>query len=229
MARSRGIDRRTAALRLGHLARRGKLRRLSRGIYADDAARTGQLEVTPAMSAVGAALHKELPVLDATISSTFQLASLMHNMPRREIVMVAVARKFVRDVVEALGAHNIAAHQARARADVAQLMAQPGDVAVVVLALGESRGTRRQGDLLVASPERLLADLLIERERIGLPIYEEDLLASAEGLLRGFPFSVSRFLDYAKRRNALSPAHQLIKTAAEAAGRPEYLDVLASR
>lgn len=198
---------------LSELVHRGEARRLSKGVYAPTQGRPKrELTATPAMRHVARAIAQELPALEPVIFSTGQVAPLMHNAPAREIVVVATARAFARDLVRTLATAGFSAQIVATRADMDRLLGLPGNSIVAVLPIGEIRASTPFRGVRAALPERVLVDLSVERERAGLPVYDEDLLAVGANLLANYDFSISRALDYARRRRAYDNIAQLLRT-----------------
>ena len=216
IAKRRGVSSAHAMNVLSRLVQRGKARRLAKGVYGPAArARVRTLETTPAMRRVARAMTERLPALQPVISSTAQVAQLMHNAPVREIVLVEIARPFAADVARALGAKGLQALLVANRSDMERLAALSGQVIVAVIPIGELRASMPFAGVRIARPERLLVDLAVERERIGLPIYAEDLRAVGESLLAEYEFSVSRALDYARRRRAYDETSELLHSVVD--------------
>jgi hypothetical protein len=208
-----GVTERRALNMLSDLTHRGEARRISKGFYAPAQPRTRvDLLPTPAMRRIARVIGQVLPALEPVIFSTGQVAPLMHNAPAREIAIVATSRSFVRDLVRALAATGYAGQVVSTRADMERLLDLPGDTLVAVLPIGETRGTAPFHGIRTARPERVLVDLAIERERVGLPLYEEDVLAVGGNLLANYDFSISRALDYARRRRAYDEIAHLLRT-----------------
>ncbi len=207
-----GVTKRRAFNLLSDLTHRGEARRISKGFYAPAHGHARrELAPTPAMRRIARAIAQELPALQPVIFSTGQVAPLMHNAPAREIVVVATSRSFARDLVRTLAATGFAAQVVSTRADMERLLDLPGDMLVVVLPIGEVRGTAPFHGMRMARPERVLVDLAVERERDGLPLYEEDILALGGNLLANYDFSISRALDYARRRRAYDDIAHLLR------------------
>jgi len=126
----------------------------------------------------------------------------MHNTPTREFVLLGIAREFSRDVVQSLATAGIAAQVVATRADMERLVDLPGRSVVAVLPIGDMRSSTPFLGVRIARPERLLVDLFLGHERLGLPIYREDITEVGRSLMSDFDFSISRVLDYARRRRA---------------------------
>ncbi len=198
-----GVTTRRALNVLSALTRRGEARRIAKGVYAPAHQRMGrELPSTPAMNRIARVITQGLPALEPVIFSTAQVAELMHNAPAREIIVVAAARQFGRELVRTLSAAGISAQVVSKRADMERLLDLPGEVIVAVLPIGETRASRPFRGLRAARPERLFVDLAVGRNRLGLPLYDEDVLAIGDNLLANYDFSLSRALDYARRRRA---------------------------
>ena len=168
------------------------------------------------MRRIARAITHDMPALEPVIFSTAQVADLMHNAPTREIVVVATARAFARDLVRTLSAAGYNAQVVSTRADMERLLDLPGRTIVAVLPVGEARASQPFLGLRAARPERVLVDLAVERERLGLPLYAEDVVAVGENLLANYDFSISRALDYARRRRAYDEIAQLLRTIVSA-------------
>lgn len=196
---------------LSELSRQGKARRLAKGVYALGERAGRRLEPTPAMRRVARALAAALPALEPVLSSTRQVAHLMHNLPTREIVLVQTTRASGRDVVQALAAAGMTAAVVSSRADMERLLDLPGQTPVVVLPVGDARASEPFAGVRIARPERVLVDLAVERDRVGLPMYAEDVVEVGRHLLADYDFSVSRALDYARRRRAYDRTASLLR------------------
>ena len=213
VAKRAGITNGRAFNLLSELTHRGKARRISRGFYVparDRAPR--ELASTPAMRRIGRAIRQDLPVLEPVIFSTGQVAPLMHNAPTREIVVIATSRPFARDLVRSVASAGFPAQVVSTRADMERLLDLPGETIVAILPIGETRASKRLLGMRIALPERILVDLAVERERDGLPLYDEDVRAIGTNLLANYDFSISRALDYARRRRAYDDIAQLLRT-----------------
>lgn len=195
---------------LSELAKRGEARRVSKGVYAPGPRKRSELSPTPAMKRVARAIAEQMPALEPVLFSTGQVADLMHNAPAREIVVVATARALARELVRALSAAGSNAQVVSTRADMERLLDLPGQV-VAVSPVGDRRASKASLGVRVALPERVLVDLAIGRGRLGLPLYEEDILAVGQNLLANYDFSVSRALDYARRRRSYDDVAQLLR------------------
>lgn len=202
-----------ALSKLARRARAGRLRRVSRGLYTTDALAHAKLRSTPAMLKAAAALKADFPLVDAVIASTEQIAPLMHNMPSREIVLIAVRRTFVSDAVSALARHGIPSLVLRDREQMETLLRQPGTELFAILPGANLRATETRDGLRTARPERLLVDLLLLVDRIGFPLAVPDLRAVAETLVAEYEFSISTYLDYARRRAAEARARSFLARA----------------
>lgn len=212
-----GVTERRAFNLLSDLTHRGEARRLSKGFYAPAHERARrELAPTSAMRRIARAIARELPALEPVIFSVGQVASLMHNAPAREIIVVATSRSFARDLIRTLAATGFAAQVVSTRADMDRLLDLPGDVLVAVLPIGETRATAPFQGVRTARPERVLVDLAVERERDGLPLYDEDILAVGGNLLANYDFSISRALDYARRRRAYDEIARLLRVIVNA-------------
>lgn len=197
---------------LSELAQRGEARRISKGVYAPGPRPTRRaLSPTSAMKRVARAIAQQLPALEPVMFSTGQVADLMHNALAREIVVVATARALARDLVRALSAAGSSAQVISTRADMERLLDLPGQVIVAVSPIGDRRASTPALGVRVALPERVLVDLAIGRQRLGLPLYDEDILALGENLLANYDFSISRALDYARRRRGHDEVAALLK------------------
>lgn len=211
IAKRRGVSTRHAMNVLSRLVQGGKARRLAKGIYGPaPRVRPRTLRTTLAMRRVARVMTKDLPALEPVISSTAQVARLMHNAPVREIVLVEVARPFAAAVARALGAKGLQALVVANRNDMERLASLSGRALVAVIPIGELRASIPFAGVRMARPERLLVDLAVERERVGLPIYAEDVRAVGESLLAEYDFSISRALDYARRRRAYDRTTELL-------------------
>lgn len=215
-----GVSQRRAFNLLSDLTKRGEARRISKALYAP-VHHPAKRELTPtqAMRRIARAIAEDLPALEPVIFSTGQVAPLMHNAPAREIVVVATARSFARDLVRTLAAAGFAAQVVATRADMERLLDLPGTVIVAVLPIGEIRASMPSTlfpGLRRALPERVLVDLAVERQRDGLPVYDEDVRAVGTNLLANYDFSISRALDYARRRHAYDEIAQLLRTIVDA-------------
>lgn len=204
IVRSSGSARRATLNQLSVLHQSGRIRRLGRGVYARSGRGHASLPYTDPMRDVARILATEFSALEPVISSTGQLAHLMHNTPTREVVFVDVGRQFVATVVEALTAAGVIAQPIRTPADMAGLLSLPGDRFVAVMGVTDRRGSEERDGVRIAGSERALVDLVVGRARFGLPLYEEDVVEAARGLLRGYDFSVSAAHDYARRRGAVA-------------------------
>ena len=138
----------------------------------------------------------------------------MHNTPARELVLVAVGRPHVRTVRRALGIEGINADLVATPSDMERLLDSPGNPLVAIIPVGDTRASERFLGVRLARPERALVDLLVESERVGLPIYPEDIKEVAKALLSLYDFSVSRALDYARRRRAAEIVARLLREVA---------------
>lgn len=197
---------------LSELTQRGEARRVSKGFYAPAHGRPRpELAPTPAMRRIARTLRADLPALEPVVFSTAQVAPFMHNALAREIVVVAVARQFARDIVRTLASAGFAAHVVSSRADMEQLLDLPGRTIVAVLPIGEVRASLRSMGVRAARPERVLVDLAVEQERDGLPLYSEDVESVGANLLANYDFSISRALDYARRRRADDTIARLLR------------------
>ncbi len=206
-----GVTTRRAFNMLSDLAQRGEARRVSKGVYAPAQGRTSrELTATPAMRRIARAIARAMPALEPVIFSTAQVTGFMHNAPAREIVLVATARAFARDLVRTLSDTGFNAQVVSTRADMERLLELPGRTIVVVLPIGELRASKPFLGLRTARPERVFVDLAVERERVGLPLYSEDVVAVGENLLANYDFSISRALDYARRRRAYDEIAELL-------------------
>lgn len=204
VARSSGSARRATLNQLSVLHQSGRIRRLGRGVYARSGRGHASLPYTDPMRDVARILAAELSALEPVISSTGQLAHLMHNTPTREVVFVDVGRQFVAAVVEALTAAGVIAQPVRTHADMTGLLSLPGDRFVAVMGVTDQRGSEERDGVRIAGSERALVDLVVGRARFRLPLYEEDIVEAARGLLRRYDFSVSAAHDYARRRGAVA-------------------------
>lgn len=213
LAAHAGITERRALNLLSELTHRGEARRISKGFYvpAHGHARR-ELAPTRAMRRIARRIAQELPALEPVIFSIGQVAPLMHNAPAREIIIIATSRSFARDLVRTLAAAGFAAQVVSTRADMERLLDLPGDALVAVLPIGETRATTPFHGMLMARPERVLVDIAVGRERDGLPLYDEDILAVGGNLLANYDFSISRALDYARRRRAYDQIARLLRT-----------------
>ena len=160
------------------------------------------LRPSPMMRRVARTLAKALPAIQPVLASTQQVATLMHNTPVREFVLVGIARDFSRDVVQSRAAAGVPAQVVATRADMERLVDLPGRSVVAVIPIGDMRSSAPFLGVRIARPERLLVDLLLGQERLGLPIYREDIREIGRSLMSDFDFSISRALDYARRRRA---------------------------
>lgn len=211
IAKQRGVGSGHAMNVLSRLVQRGKARRLAKGIYGPaPRTRPRVLETTVAMRRVARVITEKLPAMEPVISSTAQVARLMHNAPVREIVLVEVARPFARDVARAVAAKGLQALVVANRNDMERLAALSGRAIVAVIPVGDLRASVPFAGVRMSRPERLLVDLALERERIGLPIYAEDVRAVGESLLAEYDFSLSRALDYARRRRGYDKTSELL-------------------
>ncbi|MDO8562570.1 MAG: hypothetical protein Q7S25_01865 [Candidatus Limnocylindria bacterium] len=154
------------------------------------------------MRDVARILGPEFPALERVISSTGQLAHLMHNTPTREIVFVEAGRRFVGTIAKALAAAGLIAQPVRMPADMARLLSLPGDRFIAVMGVTDQRGSEERDGVRIAGSERALVDLIVGRALYGLPLYQEDVVEAARGLLHQYDFSVSTARDYARRRGA---------------------------
>lgn len=197
-----GSARRATLNQLSVLHQSGRVRRLGRGVYASSDRAHALLPYTDAVRDVARILGPEFPALEPVISSTGQLAHLMHNTPTREIVFVEVGRQFVGTIAEALTAAGLIAQPVRTPADMARLLSLPGDRFIAVMGVTDQRGSEERDGVRIAGSERALVDLIVGRALYGLPLYQEDVVEAARGLLRQYDFSVSTARDYARRRGA---------------------------
>ncbi len=213
LAARTGVSTRRAFNVLSELTHRGEARRISKGVYAP-AQRTMSRDLVPtaAMKRIARVIAQEMPALEPVMFSTAQVAALMHNAPAREIVILATARAFARDLVRTVSAAGFNALVVSTRADMERLLGLPGRTIVAVLPVGETRGSEPSLGLRAARPERVFVDLAVERERLGLPLYDEDVLAVGDNLLANYDFSISRALDYARRRRAYPEIAKLLGT-----------------
>ena len=163
------------------------------------------------MRRVARAISRTLPALQPVLSSTEQVAVLMHNTPTREFVLVEIGREFGRDVVQSLAAAGIPAQVVRTRSDMERLADQPGRSVVAVLPIGDVRSSDPFLGVRAARPERLVVDLFLGRERFGLPIYQEDVIEIGRSLMLDYDFSLSRALDYARRRQAFEKTESFFR------------------
>lgn len=208
-----GVTPRRAFNLLSELAQRGEARRVSKGVYAPGPRPTRrELSPTPAMKRLARAIAQQMPALEPVLFSTGQVADLMHNAPAREIVVIATARTFARDLARALAAAGPNAQVVSTRADMERLLDLPGQVIVAVSPIGDRRASKVALGVRVALPERVLVDLAIGRRRLGLPLYEEDVVAVGENLLANYDFSISRALDYARRRRGHDEVAALLRS-----------------
>lgn len=211
-----GVGSRHALNLLSGLVQRGEARRLAKGVYAPaTVTRRRTLAPTAAMRRIARTLAAELPALEPVISSTGQVASLMHNTPTREVVLVAISRPYAREVARVLAANGLQTQVVSTRVDMERLADLRGRVIVAVIPVGELRASEPFAGVRMARPERILVDLAIERDRIGLPVYAEDIRAIGESLLADYDFSVSRALDYARRRRAYDQTARLLRNIVE--------------
>lgn len=211
LAARSGVSPRRAFNLLSELVQRGEARRVSKGVYAPGPRPTRrELSPTPTMKRIARAIAQQMPALEPVMFSTGQVADLMHNAPAREIVVVATARAFARDLVRALSAAGSNAQVVSTRADMERLLDLPGQVVVAVSPTGDRRASKPSLGVRVALPERVLVDLAIGRRRLGLPLYDEDILALGENLLANYDFSISRALDYARRRRGYDEVAELL-------------------
>ncbi|MBI2323862.1 MAG: type IV toxin-antitoxin system AbiEi family antitoxin domain-containing protein [Chloroflexi bacterium] len=211
LAARSGMSPRRAFNLLSELVQRGEARRVSKGVYAPGPHTRRVLSPTSAMKRLARAIAQEMPALEPVLFSTGQVADLMHNAPAREIVVVATARAFARDLVRALSAAGSNAQVVSTRADMERLLDLPGQVIVAVSPIGDRRASKLSLGVRVALPERVLVDLAIGRDRLGLPLYDEDILALGENVLANYDFSISRALDYARRRRGYDEVAELLK------------------
>ncbi len=196
---------------LSRLKKNGLARRIGRGLYAEGVASNKTLDITPALRRVARILSAQFPAVDPVVFSTAQVATLMHNMSLKEIIVVEVPRSLTGDVARALSAQGVPAQSVLTAEDMNQLVNLPGDLVVAVLPIGDIRASHRQLGVRVASPERILVELFINRTRVGLPIYEQDVFEVGKSLLADYDFSISRALDYASRRGARDETALLLK------------------
>jgi hypothetical protein len=126
----------------------------------------------------------------------------MHNTPARELVLIAVGRPHTRTVRRALSTEGINAELVTTREDMEHLVDSAGSPLVAIIPVGDTRGSESFLGVRLAGPERALVDLVVESERVGFPIYREDLSEVGKSLMSLYEFSVSRALDYARRRGA---------------------------
>ena len=202
IVRNSGSARRAALNQLSVLHQSGRVRRLGRGVYANSGRAHETLPYTDAVREVARLLGPEFPALEPVVSSTGQLAHLMHNTPTREIVFVEVGRQFVATIAEALAAAGLIAQPVRTPADMVRLLSLPGDRFIAVMGVTDQRGSEARDGVRIAGSERALVDLIVGRALYGLPLYQEDVVEAARGLLHGYDFSVSTARDYARRRGA---------------------------
>ena len=213
VVRTSGETRRFTLNRLSALHQSGRARRLSRGVYARADRDVSALASTKTIDEVVEILNRELPGLEPVVSSTGQLAPLMHNTLTREIAFVEVGRQFVPSVVEALTGAGLIAQPVRVRADMDRLLSLPGDRFIAVLGVSDQRGAHGHG-ARVAGSERALVNLIVGRARFGLPLYQEDIVESARALMGRYDFSLSTAYDYARRRGdvALGATRSLLSS-----------------
>src|SRR5437870_3399572 len=201
-AAARGISRGRASNILSEMAQRGELRRLAKGIYVRTAERAGRLQPTSAVRQIAEILTQAAPGLEPVVFSTGQLAPYMHNTPTHELVLVAVPRAQARTVSRILSSAGITALPVQRPSDLDRLLDLPGEPLVAVTAVGDTRATEPFLGIRLARPERALVDLIVGADRLHLPIYPEDTREIARSLLTDYSFSVSKALDYARRRGA---------------------------
>lgn len=200
--RASGTGRRATLNELSRLHQSGRVRRLGRAVYVDATKPRAALPDGDTVRDVARALASEFPNLEPVVSSTGQLAHLMHNTPTREILFVEVGRQFVDTVAEALTAAGLIAQPVRTPSDMRRLLSLPGDRFIAVIGVSDQRGSELRDGVRIAGAERALVDLIAGRALYGLPLYEEDVAAVAGGLMEHHDFSVSTARDYARRRGA---------------------------
>jgi hypothetical protein len=202
LARLTGVSKGHASNLLSSLFNTGYARRVTKGLYVPGKTPQTTLRPTAMMRRVARTIAATLPAIQPVLSSTQQVAGLMHNTPTREFLLLGIAREFSRDVVQSLAAAGIPAQVVGTRADMERLVDLPGRSVVAVLPIGDMRSSEPFLGIRTARPERLLVDLFLGRERLGLPLYREDVTEVGRSLMSDFEFSLSRALDYARRRRA---------------------------
>lgn len=202
LARLAGVSEGHAANVLSGLVTTGRARRVAKGLYVPGKAPKAALRPTPMMRRIARVIGGSLPALQPVISSTHQVAELMHNTPGRELVLLAIASDFSRDVTRSLASVGIPAQVVRTRSDMERVLDLPGAAVVVISPIGDLRSSEPFLGIRQARPERLLIDLFLGRKRFGLPVYQEDITEIGRALMSDFDFSISRALDYARRRRA---------------------------
>lgn len=206
-----GVTPRRAFNVLSELVHRGEARRISKGMYAPGPPpKRRELPSTPAMKRLARTIAQEMPALEPVMFSTGQVADLMHNAPAREIVVMATARSLARDLVRALSAAGSNAQVVSTRADMERLLDLPGQVLVAVLPVGDRRASKPSLGIRLALPERVFVDLALASERLGLPLYREDVSAVGQSLLANYDFAISRALDYARRRRGYEAVARIL-------------------
>ena len=211
LARLAGVSKGHASNLLTGLVHTGRARRVTKGLYVPGETPRATLRPSPMMRRVARRISEALPAIQPVLSSTQQVATLMHNTPTREFVLLGIAREFSRDVVQSLATAGVPAQVVGTRADMERLVDLPGRSVVAVLPIGDMRSSAPFLGVRIARPERLLVDLFLGYERLGLPIYREDIAEVGRSLMSDFDFSISRALDYARRRRAYEMTRSFLR------------------
>ena len=195
-----GIDRNTLSWHLSNLCRKGKLRRVGRGVYTSQPANIYNVKASAKARSIYRALASRFPFADFCVYSGSVIAPLLHDMTPNNNMYIETNREVTESVFKML----LPKYQGRIfispTKEIATTYIDLGKENIIVKPLVTEAPLALDDKVPVPTLEKLLVDTRVDDDFYYLQGYENlEMLRTA---ISHYDVNKNRLLRYADRRNA---------------------------
>jgi hypothetical protein len=195
-----GIERNTLSWHLSDLCRKGKLRRVGRGVYSAQLANMFLVKASAKVRALYRAVSAQFPFADFCMYSGSVIAPLLHDMVPNNTLYIETNREVVESVFNMLLPRYKGRLFVSPTKEIATTYIDFGKENIIVKPLVTEAPLTHDGKVPVPMLEKLLVDTRVDADFFFLHGYENlEMLRTA---ISHYSVNRNRLLRYADRRNA---------------------------
>jgi len=195
-----GIERNTLSWHLSNLYRKGKLRRVGRGVYTSQPANVFLVKAGTKVRSLYRSLSEQFPFADFCLYSGSVITPLLHDMTPNNTIYVETNREVVESVFNTLQPRYKGRLFLAPTKEIATTYIDFGKENVIVKPLVTEAPLTCDDNVPVPMLEKLLVDTRVDADFFFLQGYENlEMLRTA---ITHYDLNRNRLLRYADRRNA---------------------------
>lgn len=195
-----GIERNTLSWHLSDLCRKGKLRRVGRGVYSAQPANMFLVKASAKVRALFRTVSAQFPFADFCMYSGSVIAPLLHDLTPNNSIYIETNREVVDSVFNMLLPRYKGKLFVSPTKEIASTYIDFGRENIIVKPLVTEAPLTNDGKVPVPMLEKLLVDTRVDADFFFLQGYENlEMLRTA---ITHYTVNKNRLLRYADRRNA---------------------------